>query len=75
MLTGNNTLHVVWFDLWFPGAKTYGRSVVSHDGGLSWSMPIQINPPEMFGLDGLSVAAGVDPRTGDSQLVASYVLA
>lgn len=50
-------LIVVWADLWTgAGCRVYSRSTFSVDNGLSWSSPIQIS--NIFGIDGLSVAAG-----------------
>ena len=52
-------LVVVWSDLWTgSGARTYARSSHSTDGGASWTSPVAITPEAMFGVDGLSVAAG-----------------
>lgn len=54
----NGRLIAVWADLWTgPGCRVYARSVFSTDGGASWSAPTSI-APGLFGIDGLSVAAG-----------------
>jgi hypothetical protein len=52
-------LVVVWSDLWTgSGSRTYARSSHSTDGGASWTLPVAITPEALFGVDGLSVAAG-----------------
>ena len=54
----NGRLVVVWADLWTgAGCRVYARSVFSADGGATWSAPASI-APGLFGIDGLSVAAG-----------------
>ena len=57
-LSGALILHVVWADLWFPGAKTYARYTQSIDNGNSWSAPTQAS--DVAGIDGLTVTAGSD---------------
>lgn len=54
-LGDDGTLHVVWFDLWFPGASTYGRYTRSLDNGQTWSAPVQATG--VPGIDGLTVVA------------------
>jgi len=49
---------VVWADEWTgAGCRVYARSSVSADGGATWSPPASV-APGLFGVDGLSVAAG-----------------
>ena len=47
-------LHVVWMDLWYPGALTYVRAVHSEDGGRTWSAPVAAS--DTHGIDGSTVA-------------------
>jgi len=59
-------LVVVWSDLWTgAGCRVYARSAYSDDNGRSWSAPASV-APKIFGLDGLSVAAG------GAQVVATF---
>ena len=54
----NGRLIVAWADLWTgPGCRVYARSSFSTDGGATWSAPASI-APNIFGIDGLSIAAG-----------------
>jgi hypothetical protein len=55
---GALVLHVVWADLWFPGARTYARYSHSVDAGASWSSPTQAS--DVPAVDGLTVTAGLD---------------
>jgi hypothetical protein len=54
--TGALLLHVVWADLWFPGASTFARYSQSTNGGVSWSTPVQAS--DVPAVDGLTVTAG-----------------
>ena len=68
-LAANNRLVVVWADLWTgPGCRVYARSVYSTDNGATWSAPVVV-APALFGIDGLSVAAGTYI---DNQVVATF---
>lgn len=51
-------IYVLWPDLWQPGVQTYARLVVSRNGGLNFSTPIQAS--DHFGIDGATMAADAE---------------
>ncbi len=52
---GDGVVHVVWMDIWSPGAKTFARYARSTDGGKTFQPPRAIS--SMTGNDGVTVAA------------------
>jgi len=56
--TKDKIIHIVFADLWYPGASTYGRYVQSLDQGQTFSTPIQAS--HVPGIDGLTVIADTD---------------